>query len=415
MKVSTIKVLLKRAKLFSMILAVASSLLVSCGDEVEGRIDVDNSAPDKVTDVQSTELPGGVTLSWVIPSSSSFMYSKVVYTTSKGEEKYILISKEKADANGRCSTVIEGFATTDPVSFAIYACSVKGNNSGALEYTANPGTPAFSQVAQTVGVTADKGGVLVSWKNEFNANVYIVVDYKAASDASKSGSYKFEASANSNGSQYVQLAYGGDGSFLAGEECIIQVTGQDMEANASDAIEFRVTPVVINKLPRDEWSIPGYDGTANDPTIGYSSHEAKGEGAAPNGRVMAILDGNTATFWHASWKTVYKYPHWFIVDMGKDVTVNCVELTKRIGNTKGQRGHIIYTCSDVAASDKGNPDSWAWENHGSFSFDHTSDLPQIYRLPSEPVARYVKIYFGTEHRGDGDYAMLSEFNVYGEE
>lgn len=414
MKKMSFKSLLKGAVLLSMIMSVGSLTMISCGDDEEGRIDVDNSAPEQVRDVQSSELPGGVTLSWIIPSSPSFMYSKVEYTTSKGEQKYILISKEKADANGRCSTTIEGFASTDAVSFDIYACSVKGNNQGAVKFSANPGAPAFLEVVNTVQVAADKGGVLVSWKNDFAVKVYLAISYKSTTDASKSGSTTIEVPANSTDGKFVPLAYG-NGEFLSGEECSISVVGQDVEANSSDAKEFKATPEKVTKLSRDGWSVPGYDETANEPTIGYSSHEAKGEGAAPNGRVMAILDGKPNTFWHASWKVVYKYPHWFIIDMGKDVTVYSVELTRRIGNAKGQRGQIIYTCSDFAASDKGNPESWGWENHGAFAFDAATDLPQVSRLKSNPVARYIKVYFGTEHRGDGDYAMLSEMNVYGEE
>lgn len=413
MKKNKLKSLLREIAFLSMILFVVPCTMISCGDDVEGRIDVDYSAPEQVRDVQSSELPGGVTLSWIIPNSPSFMYSKVVYTTSKGEQKYILISKEKADANGRCSTDIEGFASTDPISFDIYACSVKGNNSGAVNYSANPGAPAFLEVVRTVEVDADKGGVWVSWNNNFGVKVYLAISYKAATDASKSGNVTIEVPANSNSGKFVPLAYG-NGEYILGEECILNVVGQDVEANSSETFEFRTAPEVVTKLSREDWTVPGYDETSNAPTIGYSSHEATGEGAAPNGRIMAILDGKSNTFWHASWKVVYKYPHWFIIDMGKDVTVYSVELTRRIDNAKGQRGHIIYTCSDMAASDKGNPESWGWDNHGDFAFDAATNLPQISRLKTNPVARYIKVYFGTEHRGDGDYAMLSEMNVYGE-
>lgn len=374
-------------------LSLVSPILVSCGDDVEGKIEVNNAAPDKVTGIETVQGPGAVTLSWVIPTSPSFMYSKVEYTTSKGEVKYILVSKEKADANGRCSVTVEGFANTDAVTFSIYACSVKGNSLGATEVAVNPGAPAFMEVAKATTVTQDMGGVLVNWKNDYAVKSYIVVNYHAAGDASKSGSCRFEATANSKGRQFVQLAYG-DGDFLAGEECVINITAEDVEANSSEAYEFKVTPIMVNRLSREGWSFPGYDESANNPTIGYSSQEAGGEGATPNGRVVAMLDGNLNTFWHASWKTVYKYPHWFIVDMGKDVTVYSVDIAKRQGNDKGQRGHYIYTCPDSKASDKGNPDSWAWEEHGEFPFDHTNNASQISRLSANPTARYIKVYMG---------------------
>lgn len=43
------------------------------------------------------------------------------------------------------------------------------------------------------------------------------------------------------------------------------------------------------------------------------------------------------------------------------------------------------------------------------------DVPQVYRINSNPVARYIKVYFGTEHKGTGAQAMVSEINVYGAE
>ena len=38
---------------------------------------------------------------------------------------------------------------------------------------------------------------------------------------------------------------------------------------------------------------------------------------------------------------------------------------------------------------------------------------QLIPLSSKaPVARYVKVYIGEEFKGKGDYAMMSELNVY---
>ena len=75
-------------------------------------------------------------------------------------------------------------------------------------------------------------------------------------------------------------------------------------------------------------------------------------------------------------KTTYKYPHWFIVDMGKDITVSSVEITRRQGNNKGQIGQHFYTCASADATDPSNPDNWNWTDQGSYSFDINSDAPQ---------------------------------------
>jgi hypothetical protein len=36
-------------------------------------------------------------------------------------------------------------------------------------------------------------------------------------------------------------------------------------------------------------------------------------------------------------------------------------------------------------------------------------------LQEDVLCRYIKVYFGEEHKGAGDQAMVSEFNVYGAE
>ncbi|MGM9713909.1 MAG: discoidin domain-containing protein, partial [Prevotella sp.] len=213
----------------------------------------------------------------------------------------------------------------------------------------------------------------------------------------------------SNDSRFVRLDV--DGGFLQ-EASVITVNTEDEYGHASQIRTFNVTPQAIVRLDQSLMSIPGYVSGSNAGTIGYSSQESKGEGAV-NGRITCILDGDTKTFWHASWKEVSNYPHWFIVDLGKDYKVANVELTRRIGDSRGQKGQTVSTCSDAGAPDKSNPEGWAWTVQGTYPFDSTSDSPQTVDLSAKlPTARYIKVYFGTEMKGGGNYAMLSEFNVY---
>lgn len=68
-------------------LARISMLFSACGDEVEGRIDVDDSAPAQVTNVSARGTAGAVELTWTIPTSGSFMYTKVAFTDADGIEQ----------------------------------------------------------------------------------------------------------------------------------------------------------------------------------------------------------------------------------------------------------------------------------------------------------------------------------------
>lgn len=415
MKKDLLKFPLKRAFFSAVILCSLFVVFGSCNDDGEGRITINDKAPAKVTNVTTKAGFGEVHLTWTNPTSESFMYTKIKYTDSKGVKKYTLISKEKANENKVSTATIKGFANTDAQVFSLFACSVRGNNEGAVEVSQAPDSPAFQEVIKTVTVQPALGGILVNYKNGYNSTILIALEYHAANDDKKAGSTKFEISGNSEGPRLVQLSYG-DNEFLAGEECIINISSEDEYDNASLATEFKVIPIKAAKIDRTNWTFPGYNAGSNGATIGYSSQESKGEGdkdGLTNGRVVSMIDSSLNTYWHASWKEASNFPHWFILDMGKDVTVASVELTRRQDNAKGQKGQKIYTCSETDALDKNNPDSWVWTDHGSFVFDPDKDAPQSFGLASTPKARYIKIYFGTEHKGIGAQAMVADLNVYG--
>lgn len=383
--------------------------MTACGDEEEGRIKINDAAPAQVTNVASTTGPGEVYLSWTIPSSSSFMYSKVTYTNSKGEEVYRLFSKDQADSNGVVHATIGGFVSTDPVEFKIFACSVRGNSESPVTYQAAPGAPAFLSVAQSLTAEPAWGGVNVGYKNETVATVYIEVAFHAADDASQGGSYRFSVPANSEGKQFVHL-WTSDTDFINGEDAVLSMTAQDADGNASDAVAANTRTKKVAPLDRTGWSFPGYQDSSNDATIGYSSQEAGGEGASPNGRVIAMLDGNENSFWHTSWKTSSSYPHFFIIDMGKEELVSGITIRRRTNNNGTNIGQTIYTC-DAANASGTDPEAWGWVNHGWSSFDRESNRHQMFGLNDATTARYIKVYYAMEDKG-GDFVMVSEFNAY---
>ena len=107
MKKDFLKFPLRKALFSTVILFSLSAIFSSCGDDVEGRISVNNAAPEKVTNVKTEAGPGEVYLTWTNPTNESFMYTKIEYTTSKGEKKYQLISKENAD-NGVAKATVSG-------------------------------------------------------------------------------------------------------------------------------------------------------------------------------------------------------------------------------------------------------------------------------------------------------------------
>lgn len=257
-------------------------ILASCGDEVEGRIDIDDSLPAQVTNVAYTSGPGEIYLSWDVPSSPSFMYNKVTYRNAKGEEVYRMFSKEAADANGRITATITGFATVDPVEFKIYACNVRYGSAEPQVISAVPGAPAFLAVANSLQAEPAYGGVRVKYANDTQATVYVNVDYSSKSDPSKSGSTSFVVNGNSNGSRVIVLSTGAN-EFINGEDAVLKLTARDSENNMADPVSAESYVKKVKLIDRSGWSVPGYTDDAYGPTPGFSSQEAGGEGGVPNG------------------------------------------------------------------------------------------------------------------------------------
>lgn len=417
MKKDSLSSPLKKVLLSTVFFSFLSVISSSCGDDIEGKVSINDKAPDKVTNVTTAAGPGEVYLTWTNPENSSFMYTKIEYTNSKGEKSYTMVSKDRANESRVATATIKGFADTQPKAFSLFACSVRGNNKGAVEVSQAPDSPAFLEVVKTISLEPVLGGVLVNYENKFNNSVLIALKYYEVNNESKAGSIKFEAPGNSKGPKLVMLA-DSNNEFLSGE-CVILASAEDEYENASDAKELKVTPILAAKIDRSNWSFPEYKEDSSEGTIGYSSQEAIGESdkdGLKNGRVVSMIDGSLNTYWHASWKTpATNYPHWFILDMGKEITVASIELTRRQNDARGQKGQKIYTCTEAGATDVKNPDSWNWVDHGSFAFDPNINTPQSCGLPTTPKARYIKIYFGTEHKGTGSQAMLADLNVYGAE
>lgn len=185
-----------------------------------------------------------------------------------------------------------------------------------------------------------------------------------------------------------------------------------------------LTPDVF--IPRTNWEFPGYNQNTYTPTIGFSSQAPE---TFPNGRVIAMIDGNINSFYHSRWGEpagvpVTDYPHWFIVDMKQNIELIGIMLQRRQGNASTATGFRVYTATAMPEEPTTNPFSkepsadWNWNNCGNYSFDRNSNNAQriTLNLPF-PVARYVMMYFGTENRygtGANDrYIMFAEFGVYG--
>lgn len=166
------------------------------------------------------------------------------------------------------------------------------------------------------------------------------------------------------------------------------------------------------KMDKSGWKIPGYNPNSDDGTIGYSSQQRSDGGGVPS-----IIDDNLDTYWHAKYSSpASNYPHWFIIDLGEEVSIAKVSMARRKGDNRGQKGYQVFTCTEAGATDLNNPTTWAWEDQGDYAFDSNKDGHQEVSLPIRqqqyPIARYIKVYIAGKYRGSNNYAMVGDFSVY---
>lgn len=162
------------------------------------------------------------------------------------------------------------------------------------------------------------------------------------------------------------------------------------------------------KMSKANWKFPGFNPNSDDGTIGYSSQQRN-----DGGGIAAIIDESLSTFWHARYGGAgSNYPHWFIIDLGEEVTIAQVGMGRRTGDSRGQKGYQVFTCLADGAVDLTNPNTWNWQDQGDIPFDASKDGIQIQPLSAFPTARYVKVFIADKFRGSNNYAMVSDFSVY---
>ena len=211
------------------------------------------------------------------------------------------------------------------------------------------------------------------------------------------------------------VTYWGD----EGEFVTITATVEGIEQQ-STTFSRRVTPV---RLDRSKWVFPGYVDNSQAGQIGYSS-QANNEGSTPNGRVIAMLDGATNTFWHSRWGANAgdglggtNYPQWFIVSLNELTEIHAVMFQRRQGNGGSARGYFLYTC-ETEPTDPNDPvNGYDWKFVGEYEFNPNINDEQLAYIDDEeeplPKARYVRLYFDEKHRGSGNFVMMAEFALFG--
>lgn len=171
----------------------------------------------------------------------------------------------------------------------------------------------------------------------------------------------------------------------------VTLNSKGISGNASYTLRLKL--IQAEKLDKSGWSIVSCD--SEEPKEGEWSDSPIA------GLAQAAIDGDLTTFWHSQWdKAQPGYPHWLIVDMGREYVISSFVCYRRQQKDGGQTEHKFEV------SLNGND----WTDMGTFAFDSSKNEGQTYTMVLLPEARYFRY---TATKGPNHYAFLAEIEAYG--
>lgn len=142
-----------------------------------------------------------------------------------------------------------------------------------------------------------------------------------------------------------------------------------------------------------------YKDKTNWSVISFSSEEATGESNG-NGLASLIIDGNESTYWHSKWSgSGSSYPHYFIIDMKKQETIDGFKFTLSGGSDRHMKNIKI---------EKSN-DGQNWTQ--ILQTDAPDESAYMINLPQEETLRYFRL---TIYNGQTDeiHTRINEIDLF---
>lgn len=317
----------------------------------------------RLDNMRAEKVEGGVQIVFPKTLERSLSY-KVAYQVEG-------VAKEKLMNGVSIDTIVINklFDQTKLIDFTVSIVDAELNKSGSKVLQMSPGILPYKTIIPSFlfNTTGAKTGA-VTWTNDIEEIVTVQVDY--VSD----GVPKSVKIANDLVAGILPLNMGNQFSNLT-----VKLTGKEG------------TSVLFSPLSeygdQSSWKISVSD-------------EQPGDG----GGAAALIDKNVETFWHSQYDPEIAFPHWFLIDFGKQKPLAKISMMKRSGQTNG---FIIYNIE--VSLDGTNYKQVA----NDLTFDPTADKWQDYLFPSIVDARFVRITM-TKPKNDGDnFTHLGEFRAFG--
>jgi hypothetical protein len=390
-------------KLLYYILVLASAASWHSCKEKEGSNYLDDNAPapQQVSEIQVSSTPGGAMITYKLPKDKNLSYVKAVYEIQPGVFR-------EAKASFYSDTLgLVGFGDTLRHKVAIYSVGRNEKASAPLSVEVSPLTPPVKSVFETLTLESTFGGVNVTFKNTFQADLAIVVMV----DTTGQGIW-------SPVTTHYTSALNGDFSArgMPSKERRFAVYLRDRWNNKSDTLLKSLTPLYEELIPKSAWKaliLPGdfTTGVNNN----YVLERTWDDIANVSENIFATKDYATL-------------PQWFTVDMNQSVILSRMKLFQRTSypyNAVWIKSLEIWGSNNYDAG--GGWDNWQllgrFDSHipsGSVWPKYTAD-DMVYQRAGEdftfnqpvPKVRYIRFKVLKTYGGSGQY-QLGEFTFWGQ-
>jgi hypothetical protein len=151
-----------------LILAIFFLAMAACAGDFE-HVPIgqgNTAAPDPVKNIRAERIPGGAILTYELPGNVDLLYVRAIYTQNGTQRE----TRASAYMN---TLTIEGFGDTTEHAVELYAVNRMGTASAAAKEVIRPLTPSIFFVKQSLQVTEDFGGFVISFENVNKEDVAI--------------------------------------------------------------------------------------------------------------------------------------------------------------------------------------------------------------------------------------------------
>ena len=324
------------------ITALCLLMILGHSCEEEGRLDhigLSAPAPAQVRNVSVQNTPGGATIKYELPEDDNMLYVKAEYEIRPG------VIRECKASYYADSLVLDGFGNTSTYDVKVYSVGKNEKASEPLVIQVNPQIAPV--ISASKGMSSAFGGVRISFENEHETNLAIVLMADTIGLGYWSILQTFYTSAAKGTFSYRGL------DTIPGQYAVYL---RDRWNNLSDTIEETLTPMYEEFIPKKTFTEVHLPSDTYQPIEGRVQYWVK---SAWDG---IINDANTML----ATASTSPIPQWFTIDLGITIVTSRLKVFHRT-DEGWIRGNVKKF--ELYGSSNPNPDgSWdgSWIPLGKF-------------------------------------------------